>query len=72
MTGTNALNVVLVHGGFVDDSGWEGVPGSSGRTATMSPSSSTDNVACRRRGGHQARLALDGPAPSSAIPTAAL
>ena len=25
MTGTNALNVVLVHGGFVDGSGWEGV-----------------------------------------------
>jgi pimeloyl-ACP methyl ester carboxylesterase len=27
MTGTNALNVVLVHGGFVDGSGWEGVYG---------------------------------------------
>jgi pimeloyl-ACP methyl ester carboxylesterase len=25
MTGTNALNVVLVHGGFVDGAGWEGV-----------------------------------------------
>ena len=25
MTGKNALNVVLVHGGFVDGSGWEGV-----------------------------------------------
>jgi len=25
MSGTNALNVVLVHGGFVDGSGWEGV-----------------------------------------------
>jgi len=25
MTGTNALNVVLVHGGFVDGTGWEGV-----------------------------------------------
>jgi pimeloyl-ACP methyl ester carboxylesterase len=25
MTGTSALNVVLVHGGFVDGSGWEGV-----------------------------------------------
>jgi pimeloyl-ACP methyl ester carboxylesterase len=25
MIGTNALNVVLVHGGFVDGSGWEGV-----------------------------------------------
>lgn len=25
MTGTNALNVVLVHGGFADGSGWEGV-----------------------------------------------
>ncbi len=25
MTGTNALHVVLVHGGFVDGSGWEGV-----------------------------------------------
>jgi pimeloyl-ACP methyl ester carboxylesterase len=25
MTGTNALNIVLVHGGFVDGSGWEGV-----------------------------------------------
>ena len=25
MTGTNALNLVLVHGGFVDGSGWEGV-----------------------------------------------
>jgi pimeloyl-ACP methyl ester carboxylesterase len=25
MTGTNALNVVLVHGGFVEGSGWEGV-----------------------------------------------
>jgi len=27
MAGTNALNVVLVHGGFVDGSGWEGVYG---------------------------------------------
>ena len=27
MTGTNALNVVLVHGGFADGSGWEGVYG---------------------------------------------
>jgi len=25
MKGTNALNVVLVHGGFVDGAGWEGV-----------------------------------------------
>ena len=25
MTGAKALNVVLVHGGFVDASGWEGV-----------------------------------------------
>ena len=25
MTGRNALNVVLVHGGFVDGAGWEGV-----------------------------------------------
>jgi pimeloyl-ACP methyl ester carboxylesterase len=25
MSGTNALNVVLVHGGFVDGSGWSGV-----------------------------------------------
>jgi pimeloyl-ACP methyl ester carboxylesterase len=25
MTGTNAMNVVLVHGGFVDGAGWEGV-----------------------------------------------
>jgi len=25
MTGTNALNVVLVHGGFVDGAGWQGV-----------------------------------------------
>ncbi len=25
MAGTNALNVVLVHGGFADGSGWEGV-----------------------------------------------
>jgi pimeloyl-ACP methyl ester carboxylesterase len=25
MTATNALNVVLVHGGFVDGAGWEGV-----------------------------------------------
>jgi len=25
MTGTNKLNVVLVHGGFVDGAGWEGV-----------------------------------------------
>jgi pimeloyl-ACP methyl ester carboxylesterase len=25
LTGTNALNVVLVHGGFADGSGWEGV-----------------------------------------------
>jgi len=27
MPGTNALNVVLVHGGFVDGAGWEGVYG---------------------------------------------
>jgi len=27
MPGTNALNIVLVHGGFVDGSGWEGVYG---------------------------------------------
>ena len=25
MTGKNALDVVLVHGGFVDGAGWEGV-----------------------------------------------
>lgn len=28
------MNVVLVHGGFVDGAGWEGVYRSSGKTGT--------------------------------------
>ena len=48
-------NIVLVHGGFVDGSGWEGVYKSSSVTATKSASSkipryrSTDDVAVTKR-----------------------
>jgi hypothetical protein len=34
-------NIVLVHGGFVDGSGWEGVYRALKRTATTSASSRT-------------------------------
>jgi len=41
-------NVVLVHGGFVDGSGWEGVYKTLTRTVTVSPSSKSYDVAGRR------------------------
>ena len=49
-------NVVLVHGGFVDGSGWEGVYGilkKDGYTVTHRPES--DDLAGRRCGRDEAR-----------------
>ena len=64
MASTKALNVVLVHGGFVDGSGWEGVYGILKRdgyrvSIVQNPTSSlADDVAVTRR----VLAALDGPA----------
>jgi pimeloyl-ACP methyl ester carboxylesterase len=64
MTTAKALNVVLVHGGFVDASGWEGVYGILKKdgyrvSVVQNPTSSlADDVAATRR----ALAALDGPA----------
>ncbi len=64
MASTNALNVVLVHGGFVDASGWEGVyrilkkDGYRVSVVQNPTSSLADDVAATRR----ALAALDGSA----------
>jgi pimeloyl-ACP methyl ester carboxylesterase len=63
-SGSRANNVVLVHGGFVDGSGWKGVylalrdAGYSVTVVQNSTNSLTDDVAVTRR----ALAALDGPA----------
>jgi pimeloyl-ACP methyl ester carboxylesterase len=64
MATAKALNVVLVHGGFVDGSGWEGVykilkrDGHSVRVVQNPTLSLADDVAVTRR----VLAALDGPA----------
>jgi pimeloyl-ACP methyl ester carboxylesterase len=64
MASTKNVNVVLVHGGFVDGSGWEGVHGILSKqgyrvTVVQNPTLSlADDVAVTRR----ALAALDGPA----------
>ena len=67
-------SVVLVHGGFVDGSGWEGVYNilkKDGYNVSIVQNPTT--VAGRRRGGHQAghRAAERARRCWSAIPTAA-
>ena len=69
-----AKNVVLVHGGFVDGSGWQGVydilkKDGYNVTIVQNPTTSlADDVAVTRR----ATIAeQDGPSSSSAIPMAA-
>jgi len=63
MTGTNALNLVLVHGGFVDGSGWEGVYKilrKDGYNVAI-VQNSTESLA-GGRGGHKLVMdTLDGP-----------
>ena len=69
----NRQNIVLVHGGFVDGSGWEGVhrilkKDGYNVTIVQNPTTSlADDVAFTRR----AIAAQDGPVSWSAIPTAA-
>src|SRR5262245_6657348 len=64
MSQTSVKNVVLVHGGFVDASGWEGVHKALKRSgysvsAVQNPTSSlAEDVAATKR----ALAALDGPA----------
>ncbi|HVQ31509.1 MAG TPA: alpha/beta hydrolase [Vicinamibacteria bacterium] len=64
MASTKTLNVVLVHGGFVDASGWEGVYNTLKRdgyrvSVVQNPTSSlAEDVAATRR----VLAALDGPA----------
>src|SRR6202521_5427632 len=55
-TSTVVKNIVLVHGGLVDGSGWEGrlqSPEEGGLHGHDCPES--DHLASRRRGGHEAR-----------------
>ncbi len=62
---TTRVNVVLVHGGFVDGSGWEGVYGMLRKDGyTVSIVQNPDHLARRRRGGHQARARRAGSARS--------
>ena len=55
MTTARAVNVVLVHGGFVDGPGGRASTRPSRKTATASALSRTRPLARRRRGGHEAR-----------------
>ena len=73
MTANHIRNIVLVHGGFVDGSGWEGVHRVlTGKgynvTIVQNPTTSlADDVAATKR----AIAAQDGPVLPSAIPMAA-
>lgn len=64
MAGTNALNVVLVHGGFVDGAGWEGVYGilRKDRYNVAVVQNSTESLAGDVAATKLVLDALDGPA----------